>query len=156
MSRKKAMGTLSGIVEPIGALCDDRRVPLSGTGSADSPGACSRGDDLRGCGGTDSRVGAGQSFRYGNDRICGWICVDDDSGCGAGIKESRQCWHGIRLSEKANICSEKCVAKFLNLCNNICSCSVGPRAFTALTARKHGTSRQKSHCRRQSLMVFCV
>lgn len=97
MSRKKAfaMGTLSGDRRADRGACDDRRVPLSGTGSAGSPGACSRGDDLRGCGGADSGVGAGQSFRYGNDRICGWICADDDSGCGAGIKESWQCWHGI-------------------------------------------------------------
>ena len=114
MSRKKAfaMGTLSGIVEPIGALAHDRRVPLSGTGSAGSPGACSRGDDLRGCGGADSGVGAGQSFRYGNDRICGWICADDDSGCGAGIKESWQCWHGIRLPEKRTFVLKNALQNF--------------------------------------------
>ncbi|MFR3285652.1 MAG: ZIP family metal transporter [Clostridium fessum] len=44
MSRKKAfaMGTLSGIVEPIGALATIAAYRLSGTGSAGSPGACSR------------------------------------------------------------------------------------------------------------------
>ena len=83
------MGTLSGIVEPIGALATIAAYrylePVLPILLALAAGAMI----LRGCGGTDSRVGAGQSFRYGNDRICGWICVDDDSGCGAGIKRKQ-------------------------------------------------------------------
>ena len=59
-----------------------------------------------------SRVGAGQSFRYGNDRICGWICADDDSGCGAGIKESWQCWHGIWLLEKRTFVLKNALQNF--------------------------------------------
>ena len=46
-------------------------------------------------------------------------------------------------------------AKFLNLCNNICSCSVGPRIYCA-DRTKTWASRQKSHCRRQFLMDFCA
>ena len=112
MSRKKAfaMGTLSGIVEPIAGRL--RRSPRTAIWNrfCRFSWRCSRGDDLRGCGGTDSRVGAGQSFRYGNDLICGWICADDDSGCQRWDK-SCQCWHGI-WREETNVCSKNALQNF--------------------------------------------
>ena len=46
------------------------------------------------------------------NRICGWICADDDSGCGAGIKESWQCWHGIRLSKKRTFVLKNALQNF--------------------------------------------
>ena len=56
------MGTLSGIVEPIGALATIAAYRYLEPVLPVLLALCSRGDDLRGCGGADSGVGAGQSF----------------------------------------------------------------------------------------------
>lgn len=88
MGKGKAFlyGTLSGVVEPIGAI-DDSGGRAGAADSAVSVELRRRCHDLCGSGGTDSGNVGGTSFQCGNDFFRRGICPDDDVGRGVGIME---------------------------------------------------------------------
>lgn len=75
------MGTLSGVVEPIGGIGYNFMRKGSGADRALHAGVCSRGHDLCGRGGADPGICPGRTFGYGNHGICGGVPDHDDSGC---------------------------------------------------------------------------
>ena len=54
-----------------------------------SSGICSRSDVLRGGGRTDPGNVRGETFQCRDHRVCRGICFDDDTRCGAWIREER-------------------------------------------------------------------
>ena len=94
MKKSKAFlgGTLSGIVEPIGAAVTILAAGLIVPGPALSAQLCGRGDDLCGCGRTDPGDVCGGTFEYRNAVFRGGILPDDDSGCGTRIERQKE-WY---------------------------------------------------------------
>ena len=72
--RAFVMGTLSGVVEPIGALvtilCAKFLVPI-----VPIAGLCGGRHDLCGGGRADPGIGSGGTFRYGNHGLCGRFLI---------------------------------------------------------------------------------
>ena len=86
MSSNRAFlyGTLSGVVEPVAALLTVLLYsPRSGP-AVSSRLRC-RCHDVRGRGGADPGDRGGRALEYRNHRVCGWICPDDDAGCGTWV-----------------------------------------------------------------------
>ena len=89
MSKSKAFlyGTLSGIVEPIGAiitiLLTNAIVPILPISFI----ICSRCNDICGCRRTNTRISIRRTFKYWNNRSCNRICNYDDFGCSIRINE---------------------------------------------------------------------
>ncbi len=88
MSKSKAFlyGGMSGVVEPISAvitiLLADLVVPVLPYLLSFAAG----GNDLCGCGGTDSGIPGWRTFQYWNNWCCNRICNYDDFRCGTRIK----------------------------------------------------------------------
>ena len=61
-------------------------VSFCAAGAAVSAGFCRRRHDLCGGGRTDTGSQPGRTQQYRNHWVCGRLCIDDDIGCGIGIK----------------------------------------------------------------------